>query len=275
MRLSRVCLMCLVLMFVATSTWAPRIWALDKSAVAAPIEARFVGYGHAGTWLVKHHNADAQIVHNPAFATKAQSPASTFKILVALIALETGALRSADEIVPWNGRAYPKHREWQADMALKRAMETSSESYFGVLANRIGRERLAEWVARVGYGNGRIGNDPPNVWHDGVLTVTAMQQLNFIDRLRLGRLPFRIEHIGTVKSALLREQADGRSLYAKTGTHFDGENTGNAWWIGWVEGKGRATTFVLGIELKTSDDRDQRIALGKSLLRDSGAWSAP
>ena len=60
------------------------------------------------------------------------------------------------------------------------------------IAQRIGRERLAAWVQRVGYGNGRIGPTPAMVWHDGVLTVTPRQQLAFVDRLRTGYLDLEL-----------------------------------------------------------------------------------
>lgn len=239
---------------------------------ASPTPAtRFTHYGNAGAFLLQRDGAPAQTIHGADRATKPQLPASTFKVLLALIALETGALRSADEVVKWDGTPHPDKPEWQKDMALNEAMRTSSEPFFAVLATRIGRERLAEWVTRVSYGNGRIGNNPPRVWHDGVLTVTAQQQLAFIDRLRRGDLPFSAKTIATVKAAMLDSEINGRRIYGKTGTHLDG-GTGNAWWIGWVEGgKAPAASFVLGVQLKKMDKRDARIALGKKFLRDAGA----
>ncbi len=242
-----------------------------KAAAASTAAARFADYGHAGTFLLQRDGARPQTLHDDAWAATPLRPASTFKVMLSLIALETGALRSADEVVKWDGKPYPRKPEWQKDMALREAMQTSSENYFGTLATRIGHERLAEWVKRVGYGNGRVGSNPPRVWHDGVLTVTAQQQVAFIDRLRRGDLPFSANTIATVKAAMLDSETDGRRLYGKTGTHLD-NGTGNAWWIGWVEGgKAPATSFVLGVQLKKMDDRAKRIALGKQLLRDAGA----
>ena len=242
---------------------------------AARIAGRFADYGHAGTFLLQRDGDAARTLHGEAWAATPLRPASTFKVMLSLIALETGALRGADEIVAWDGKRYPNQPGWQKDMALREAMQTSSEPYFGTLATRIGPERLAEWVRRAGYGNGRVGADPPRAWHDGVLTVTARQQLAFIDRLRRGDLPFSAKTIATVKAAMLDSDAGGRRIYGKTGTHLN-DGTGNAWWIGWVEGGGTrdtpwpAASFVLGVELKTMDNRMKRIALGKQLLRDSG-----
>ena len=246
-----------------------------KPAIVTPA-ARFAEYGHTGAFLLQRDGARSQTLHdNDASAAKPLHPASTFKVLLALIALETGALRSADEIVKWNGTPYPDRPQWQKDMALREAMQSSSEHYFGVLATRIGHERLAEWVARTGYGNGRIGPNPPRVWHDGVLTVTAHQQLAFVDRLRRGALPFSAKTIAAVKTSMLDSSIHGRRLYGKTGTYQRNDDTAHGWWIGWVEGgKTPAASFVLSLELKTMDQRAKRLQLGRQLLRDAGALPA-
>jgi len=243
-----------------------------KTAAAPSPAARFAAYGHPGSFLLQREGKAVQVVHGGDRADVALRPASTFKVLVALVALQTGTLRDGDEVVPWNGKRYPNQPQWERDMSLREAMQTSSESFFGVLANRIGRERLATWVQRLQYGNGRIGEVPAQAWHDGVLTVTARQQLDFIDRLRRGALPVSPAHIAIVKAAMADGEIDGRRIYGKTGTHPGRDGTGNAWWIGWVEGDGKpAASFVLGIDLRSMDDRAKRIALGKQLLRDAGA----
>lgn len=258
--------------------------ALAASAFAAPpnaaakigerraslATARFADYGHDGTFLLQRDGAPTQVVHNAAFADTPLRPASTFKVMLGLIALDTGALKSADEIVRWDGTPYPKHPEWQRDMTLRQAMQSSSEGYFRILAKRIGRERLAQWVARVGYGNGRIGDSAPDVWHDGVLTVTARQQLAFVDRLRRNDLPFSKTTLAAVKAAMREDGKGTTRLYGKTGTHLGEDDHGNAWWIGWVEGPKGNASFALGARLESPDDRAKRIALGKALLKDAG-----
>lgn len=241
------------------------------AAKTTTIASRFANYGHAGTWLLQRDDGAPQVLHGTDRAAMPLPPASTFKVFLALVALETGTLRSADEVVPWNGKRYPRQPEWEKDMALREAMQSSNESYFGTLADRIGHDRLAAWVARAGYGNGRIGKVPAETWLDGVLTVTARQQLAFVDRLRRNDLPFSAKAIDAVKAAMLDETIGGRRVYGKTGTL-----PGNAWWIGWVEGgwveghKAPAASFVLGINAKTPDNRTKRIALGKQLLRADG-----
>lgn len=227
-------------------------------------------YPHATTWLLLRAGQDAEVVHGDDLAQTLQTPASTFKPLLALIALQTGELRDADEIVPWDGRRYPSQPQWQKDMALAEAMLTSSESYFRSLAERIGRDRLAAWVARVGYGDGQVGDRAETAWHVGGLSITAQQQLQFIDRLRRNDLPFDRRHIDSVKRAMLSFDNNDVRIYGKTGTSLPQGKSGLGWWVGWVERANEQTSFVLLAELTQFDGREQRLAHANALLLEAG-----
>ena len=232
---------------------------------------RFVAYGHRGAFVLQRDGQTPQALHDDAWSTRPLRPASTFKIMVSLIALETGVLKDEHEIVRWDGTRYPDNPDWQRDMTLREAMRSSSEPFFLALAKRIGHDRLADWVERAHYGNGRIGPDPARAWHDGVLTVTALQQVDFVDRLRRESVPFSRRAIALTKAAMLDSERNGQRVYGKTGTYFPDDGSGHAWWVGWTEGgHAPAASFALCIELKTMDTRERRIVLGKQLLRDAG-----
>ncbi len=267
----------LALVFLSLASWGTHTRAettIRPVSVAATVESKFAKYGQHGAWLIKPDQSAAKVLYGEALSKQRVLPASTFKVLLALIALETSALKGVTEIVPWDGQNYPNQPLWKTDMALKAAMQSSNESYFKVLAARIGHTQLASWVARVGYGNARIGADARKVWIDGVLTVTAGEQLAFIDRLRRGDLPFKTTYLDAVKSVLLDSDVNGHRIFGKTGTYLsEAKLPGTGWWIGWVDapGTGSDTSFVLQVELQTIDGRDKRIALGKELLRATGA----
>lgn len=240
-------------------------------AMAGPdIAERFSRYGTEGAWLIQPEGAAAEVLHGAELADQALSPASSIKPLLALIALQTGALASADTLVPWDGRAYRGRPEWERDMALNEAMLSSSESYFGTLAERIGRATLAEWIARVGYGNGVVGEEPRRAWHDGVLLISANQQLQFIDRLRRDALPFAPEHLAVVKAAMLQSSTGGPRIFGKTGTHLRADRSGNGWWVGWVEGDEGDTSFALLVKLTELDARERRLQFANELLQAAG-----
>lgn len=251
--------------FAATPAAPP---AIARTVVTT--DAHFAAYGHPATFLLQRDGEAPQVVHGAALADVPLRPASTFKVLLALVALETGALKSADEVVPWDGHRYPNFPQWQKDVALRDAMQASNEAFFRTVATRVGHDTLAAWVRRVGYGNGRIGASAPDAWHDGVLRITARRQLAFIDRLRRGDLPFSAKTLAAVKAAMRDDDIGDMRVYGKTGTHVADDRSGNAWWIGWVEGPRGSASFALGATPKTPDDRAQRIVLGRALLADAG-----
>lgn len=240
-------------------------------ATAGPdIADRLKRYGADGVWMIQPEGVTSQVLHGADLVDQPLPPASSIKPLLALIALQTGALESAETQVPWDGRAYPGWPEWERDVALNEAMRSSSESYFGTLADRIGRDNLAEWIARVGYGNGVAGDTPRRVWHDGVLLISARQQLEFIDRLRSDALPFAPEHLAAVKASMLQPSTGSTRIFGKTGTHLDADRSGNGWWVGWVEGDAAETSFALMLKLPKLDGRERRIQLANELLQDAG-----
>jgi beta-lactamase class D len=242
----------------------------QAGAGQAGVAQAFSEFGRPGAWLVQRDGQAVEVLHGAQVAERRRVPASTIKPLLALVALETGELSGAGEQVPWNGRPYPGKSEWERDMALREAMATSSESYFGVLAERIGRERLAQWVAALDYGNGKVGDAPAMAWHDGVLTVTAAEQLDFVERLRRGELPIAPEHLAVVKAAMLEVDQPGLRIYGKTGTSLPEKGDGVGWWMGWVETPAGTASFVLEVELQDLDGREQRLQLAYRLMRESG-----
>jgi beta-lactamase class D len=232
--------------------------------------ARAAGYDGVG-WLLADAQGEVVTESGGALLDRPLLPASSIKPLIALVALETGVLRSRDEIVAWNGVRYPSQPDWEKDMALDEAMRSSSEPYFRELAKRIGHERLSTWVARINYGNARIGAEADRAWLDGALRISPRQQLEFMTRLQAGELPFNPAHRDAVVAAM-RWRGEGRDgLFGKSGTAMPPTQADRiGWWAGWAETDGVAHPFVLVVPLKTIDGRPKRIALADRLLADAG-----
>ena len=126
-------------------------------------------------------------------------------------------------------------------------------------------------MKKLNYGNGQIGPVAEKSWHDGVLTVTANEQLDFIDRMCRAELPVSKDTLAKVKSSMFESETKGHRIYGKTGSHSGlNQQPGVGWWIGWVEGPNNDTSFVLQIDLKAMDNRGQRLNLGKQLMVDVG-----
>nr|WP_219860714.1 class D beta-lactamase OXA-957 [uncultured bacterium]QWJ89343.1 class D beta-lactamase OXA-957 [uncultured bacterium] len=161
-------------------------------------------------------------------------PASTFKVINSLIALETGAVEDEKEVFKWDGR----RREvdaWNADTDMENAFRNSTVWFYEELAKRAGKEKYREILKKSRYGNGKIdGGEGVNFWVTGEFGVTPENQIKFLKAFYEERLPFSRRSFEIVKRIMLEEKADKYTLRAKTGwTRFGGKDTG--WWIGYVE----------------------------------------
>ncbi|WP_083983472.1 class D beta-lactamase [Actinomadura hibisca] len=192
-------------------------------------------------------------------------PASSFKVPHALVALETGAVKSPDEIIPWDGTPQP-FPEWEHDMSMREAVSISNAAAFQVIARRIGLKREQQWLHRLGYGNQQTGKVVDRFWLDGPLKISAVEQTRFLERLAAQRLPASRANQRTVRELIKQEEKDGYALFAKSGWQ-NAPNPGTGWWVGWVERGGRVHTFALNIDIVKDGDAGKRATVARELLR--------
>ncbi|ENG3495622.1 OXA-24 family carbapenem-hydrolyzing class D beta-lactamase [Acinetobacter baumannii] len=181
-------------------------------------------------------------------ANKEYVPASTFKMLNALIGLENHKA-TTNEIFKWDGkkRTYPM---WEKDMTLGEAMALSAVPVYQELARRTGLELMQKEVKRVNFGNTNIGTQVDNFWLVGPLKITPVQEVNFADDLAHNRLPFKLETQEEVKKMLLIKEVNGSKIYAKSGWGMDVTRQ-VGWLTGWVEqANGKKIPFSLNLEMK-------------------------
>lgn len=181
-------------------------------------------------------------------ANKAYIPASTFKIVNALIGLEHNKV-SVNEVFKWDGtkRAFPS---WNKDMDLAEAMQLSAVPVYQELAKRIGLQLMSAEVKRLHYGNAQIGTQVDNFWLVGPLKITPIQELRFVDQLARQQLPFSLQVQNTVKNILPCQEIKGNKVYAKSGWGMDVEPQ-VGWLTGWVEqANGKIIAFSLNMEMK-------------------------
>jgi beta-lactamase class D len=232
----------------------------------------FKELGVDGSISIYDSTRDRTYQYNPKRNTTAFLPASTFKILNSLIALETGVIANELSILTWDGisRALP---EWNRDLNMREAIKGSAVWFYQVLARRIGFDRMQQWVARVDYGNRQIGTKEyiDRFWLEGDLRITPAQQIQFLRRLYRNELPFSARSIATVKDILILEQTPEYKLSGKTG--WVGYQTQRnipqiGWFVGYLE-KGRDVYFfATNIDIRTPQDAKKRISLTRKCLKD-------
>lgn len=198
---------------------------------------------------------------NPARAAERFRPASTFKVVNALAALEGGIAPGPGYLIPWDG-VTREVSAWNADLTLEQAFRASAVWWFVELGKRNGRERLGAAMSALSYGNGDAsGSD--RFWLDGPLRISADEQLRVMDGLARGTAPFSARSQQLLRQMMLLDQSVDQgldaggawALYGKTGAASQGGSAGAqnvpvGWLVGYVLRGGQAYPFALNISPK-------------------------
>ncbi|EAJ8813286.1 class D beta-lactamase, partial [Campylobacter jejuni] len=103
------------------------------------------------------------------------SPASTFKIFNALIALDSGVIKTKKEIFYHYRGEKVFLSSWAQDMNLSSAIKYSNVLAFKEVARRIGIKTMQEYLNKLHYGNAKISKID-TFWLDNSLKISAKEQ---------------------------------------------------------------------------------------------------
>lgn len=199
--------------------------------------------------LLDNGTGQFTIYNLPRYRDSAFLPASTFKIVNALIGLQTGVITNDSMIIKWDGikRPFP---EWNQDLSMYRAFRLSAVPYFQEVARRIGKDTMQHWLDSLSYGTKRIKTRIDTFWLDYSLKVTPDEELGLVKRLYFNQLPFFKLNQEMVKNAMIWEKNSAYTLAYKTGWGFwDSTHKRNIGWVvGWIEREKQPRFFVLNLE---------------------------
>ncbi len=218
-----------------------------------------------GITIVYDLNNDQYYYNDTIRARKQYLPASTFKLLNSLIALETGAIKDENEVIKWDGvdRGIP---QWNQDHCLKTAFSNSVVWFYQELSRRIGRKRMQQYVKLSDYGNHEINGALDSFWLDGQLRITPLEQIEFLKRLYFEQLPFSKRNLEIVKRISIVEQTNSYTLHAKAGWATSVfPNVG--WWVGYLEQDNNVYFFATEIDILDPPDRDKREKITREILK--------
>jgi beta-lactamase class D len=215
-----------------------------------------------GAFVLADLDAGTTVVVGSPNADLRVTPASTFKIPNALIALETGVASGPDFALRWDGvaRTMP---DWNRDHTLASAIRFSVVWYFREIARRIGAARMQRYVDALAYGNRDLSGGIDRFWLESSLRISPREQAAFAGRLATGALPLRPATMAAVREMLVVERDGGSVLSGKTGS---AEQDG--WTIGWLVG-----TFTRGTgnpQIPGRSSATRRFAYATLLLAPAG-----
>jgi beta-lactamase class D len=136
---------------------------------------------------------------------------------------------------------------------------------------------MAEWVARLDYGDAEVGDTVDRFWLDGPLEISALEQAGFVRRLTAGDLPVSARTVAILRESLPRRAHADAEVVAKTGL-CGGEASSHGWLVGWVERDGAAAAhfalLLLGEADQVSTVQHARWPIALAALERAGALAA-
>ena len=187
------------------------------------------------------------------------TPASTFKVPLAVMAFDAGIITSAHEPKYPFKEGYPDWiASWRQDTDPTMWMHNSNVWYSQRLTEQLGAERLGDYARAFNFGNADFSGDPgrdnglERAWISSSLKVSPLEQAGFVAALIQGQLP--VSATSTAGALSLLEspgEADGWQLWGKTGSAYPRRADysfdyakGWGWYVGWAEKDGRRMVFV-------------------------------
>lgn len=216
-------------------------------AFAAPLEC---------TVILDRETGD--VLHRKGTCDRRFSPASTFKVPLAVMGYEAGILKDASNPAwKWKPEFQAPERDrktvnpttWERDSVLWYSRE---------ITRLMGGKAFASAVRRLDYGNQDVSgargrNDGlTHSWIGSSLTISPDEQARFIRRLLSDDLPVSGSAMAATRAIVPAfSAADGRTVYGKTGTTWLTGKTGEydrnrpvGWFIGWSSDNGRDIVFA-------------------------------
>ncbi|WP_192177649.1 class D beta-lactamase [Mesorhizobium amorphae] len=238
-----------------------------QSAPLADVECTLIEDAVSGEMLYRDGVCDQRF-----------SPASTFKVPLALIGYDAGILN--DEHTP--------SRDYRPEFnAVKRDRKTVDPTiwerdsvlwYSREITSRLGSKRFAGYVSRFDYGNmdvsGSAGKNDglTHSWVNSSLEISPVEQTAFLRRILAGKMPVSARAHEMTRAIIPTFQADGWAVQGKTGSTRLGDGGTDkrslGWFVGWAEKDGRRIVFARLVVDEKRTDMPKGLATRAGFLND-------
>lgn len=250
------------------SVSAPLAGSSDNEREMAGWKSIFDKYDTNGTIVIKDFRgvSSKAYVYNKVRSVVRYTPASTFKIPHSLFALDAGVVKDEFQAFKWDGviNEVPTHNQ---DQTLRSAMRYSALWTYRGFAMEIGERKATEYLQKIKYGNQSSNVKVRDYWVNGGLEVSAVEQVEFLQKLYRNELPFKVEYQLLTKDIMITGAGLDWIIRSKTGL---GQQVG--WWVGWVELPAGPVFFAVNIDTPNRmADTYKRQAIGREVLMAVGA----
>jgi beta-lactamase class D len=202
--------------------------------------------------------ASGKDVHREGACDERFSPASTFKVPLALMGYDAGVLKDAhDPAWDWRtGIEAPKRDRKKVDPTI---WERDSVLWYSrEVTRRLGAKKFAAYVAKLGYGNQDVSGDKgednglTHSWLSSSLVISADEQARLISQLLTDGLAVSKDAQAKARAIMPAFDAPGGwRVYGKTGSIWLRNKAGGfdrnrpiGWFVGWAEKGSRRIIFA-------------------------------
>lgn len=211
------------------------------------------------------------------------TPASTFKLPLAVMGYDSGLLTDAETpmmtIQPgepdWGGPA------WRRPVNPRDWLDHSVVWYSQRLTRALGSERLERYAQDLGFGNADVSGDAgynnglERSWIASSLAISPREQVAFIRALVKGTLSVSPEAQDKARDIVPVTPMGQWTLYGKTGTAFPRNSDrsfnrarGIGWYVGWANSASRTVVFARLTQDSAPQDQSPGIRARAALLDD-------
>ncbi|MBS6195781.1 MAG: class D beta-lactamase [Clostridiales bacterium] len=188
--------------------------------------------------------------YNEALAKQEASPYSTFKIISTLAGLHNNVIKDQTTTMDYTGTQYP-NLEWNKNLTLEEAFQTSCIWYFHQVINAIGKAEMQSELKALEYGNQNISEWEGNninpyeelngFWLNSSLKISPLQQVKVLEKIFEGESIYRGEDVEILKEIMLVQENEAQKTYGKTGSGSNGE----AWFVGFTKTNEQSIYFAI------------------------------
>jgi beta-lactamase class D/beta-lactamase class D OXA-1 len=211
--------------------------------------------GQNGCFLLKEIGTGKTILEFGDACRERVSPCSTFKVPLALMALDSGVITEETPFA-WDGRKRLVE-DWNRDQTPRSWLRDSVVWVSQKITPQLGRKKIDDYLARFDYGNQDFSGGLTKAWLDSSLKISPAEQVDFLMKLRKHELKVSdaaAAHLFNILPAAPAEK--GVEILGKTGSGFSWSDLKHPYRLGWYVGYlfkgGKEYAFAANFREKTT-----------------------
>ena len=254
--------------WLTIALWSP---AVAQEIDVGPSISTAGGKTESATIVIQRLSDGQLWIANPDRAQRRFSPASTSKIPHSLIALENG-LVAPGSVFEWDG--VPRsNRIWNQDHTLQTAFHNSVVWVYQSIARTAGQRVMFDGLESFDYGNANVGvvDQITTYWLDDTLKISALEQVEFLSKLALKRLPLSAATYAVANDIMVSDASSNWIIRSKTGWRYSETEMDIGWFVGWLVCASETYVFALNMDMPDTTYLSKRKVVTYRVLQDIGA----